>query len=182
MEVVGVWKKVFGNLKYLALALLVGLIFYGFNVLVVNYQSLIGFYSSLGFLGILKLIFNLSVGFAGTVELHSFVSLVIISLMFGMLFSLLVFKIRAGSLGSGKRFGALGSVGVALGALAPGCAACGVGLLAVLGLSSAFLTFLPFDGLEISILAIGILGFVIYRTSKDVGECQVCKVKLDSRD
>ncbi|MFC7136455.1 hypothetical protein [Halobaculum litoreum] len=68
--------------------------------------------------------------------------------------------------GAGASGGSLGSaVGVALGALGAGCAACGsavlVGVLSLVGASGVVL-FLPFDGLEFTLLALVPLGLSLF--------------------
>jgi len=174
------WKVIFGNFKYLLLAIVVAVAFYTFNVLLPNFKALISFYSSLGPFGTARLFLLLMIGFWNTIRLHSFITLIIISILFGMLVSIISFRVSGNVISrNGKKHGVLGGVGIFLAALVPGCAACGIGLLSVLGLSTAFLTFLPFEGLELSILAIGILVFVILKTSKDLTECDVCKVNLN---
>jgi hypothetical protein len=179
-SVFSVWKKIFSRPKYLILGLLVAFLFYEFNVLINGWRTLSSFYGALGFWGTGKLLFNLSLGFGETITSWSYFSLLIISAMFGFLFAILGFKvISRGSMGN-KKVGFLAGIGVFLGALVPGCAACGIGLASLLGLGAGILTFLPYDGLEISLVAIGLLGFVIVKVSKDVRECNVCRVKLNN--
>ena len=57
----------------------------------------------------------------------------------------------------------------------PGCAACGIGLLSLFGISAASLTFLPFKGLEFSILSIIILSVLIFEITKNISNGIVCK-------
>ena len=118
------------------------------------------------FFGI-KFFFVLFFGFKETIIYSSFVSLVTISVLLGILFSLITYKtvmIKKSSNG----IGVLGTTGIFLGILAPGCAACGIGILSALGFGAAVLTFLPFNGLEISFLAIWILLFSVAKISKDI--------------
>ena len=77
---------------------------------------------------------------------------------------------------SGKTFGFFGTTGIFLGILAPGCIACGVGLLSVFGISAAVLSSLPFEGLELSLLAIGILSFSTYKITGDINKGIVCEI------
>jgi len=173
---IGFWKRVFGNFKYSLLAIFIAISFYALNVFIANFRALINLYSSLGFLGTIKLFFILMLGFYNLILFSSFISLVIISLLLGMLFSLIFYKINILK-GNGKKFGLISIIGAFLGAFAPGCAACGLGLASILGLSGAFLTFLPFKGLELSILAIVILGIAIFKTSNDS-----CKIMLKKNE
>ena len=166
------WRKTFGNWKYLALTLFIAILFYSLNVLILNWKSLMAFYPSFGFLGSLKFFFTLALGFKDLIKFHSFISLIIISILFGILLSLIIYKSKLG-IKPGKKVGIFGGIGVFLGALIPGCTACGVGLVSVLGLGAGFLAFLPYDGLELSILAIFILGFAIIKITKEMHVCKI---------
>ncbi|MEX0932968.1 MAG: hypothetical protein WDZ77_02615 [Candidatus Pacearchaeota archaeon] len=169
------WKKVFKGWKYVSLAIFIAFTFYSFNTIIGNWEALTSFYSSLGFFRTIKLFFTLLLGFHNTVTFPSFISLIIISVLFGLLFSLIIYKtieIKTALKGGGI----FASVGIFLGALAPGCAACGIGLLSVFGFSVAFLTFLPFDGLELSILSIAILSFSTIKISQKINEGITCKI------
>jgi len=171
------WKVVFGNWKYALCAIIIALVFYSINVIVPSWRSLIAFYHSTSFLASLKFFYTLFVGFKETIEFHSFISTVVISLMLGILFSLIFFKSKAG-VTSGKKRGLLGGLGIFLGVFAPGCAACGVGLASVLGVGAGVIAVLPFDGLELSVLAIIVLAIAIFKISKDLTKCETCQVKL----
>ena len=65
------------------------------------------------------------------------------------------------------RPGMLGFFGVFGGAFSAACSACNTALISVLGLSGGLALF-PFQGLEISILAIALLGFSLYYISKSL--------------
>ncbi len=174
-ELLKAWKDVFGNWKYSALALFIMLIFYSINVVISNLDNL-AFYNKFGFFGGIKFLFGLFLGFKDRIFFSSFISLVIIAILFGMLFSLITYKTKMIKNTSGKVMGFFGTTGIFLGILAPGCAACGIGLLSLFGISAAFLAFLPFGGLELSFLAMGILGFSIFKISKDIKKGVVCKI------
>lgn len=175
-DILRVWRKVFGDWKYLTLAVVTALLFYALNVFIANAGNVFSFYSTFGFFGTMSFFFKLAVGFGKTITPSSYSSLIAISFLFGILLSLVFFKIISARDVSDKKAGIWGWLGLSLGVLAPGCAACGIGLLSVLGLGSAFLTFFPLKGLEISILAIGLIGFSIFKISKDLTECKVCKI------
>ena len=174
-----VWKTVFSNWKYSALTVLIFFAFFILNVVIQNYKTLISFFSSSGPFDMLKLLYSLTIGFRHTVTASSFITITLISLFLGIFFPLLVFKI--GSVKKGKDLSLLGTIGIFLGIAAPGCAACGVGILALFGITAGALAALPLKGLEISILAILILGFSIYKVSKDLLECDSCKVYVKSK-
>jgi hypothetical protein len=182
MNVLSVWRIVFTKGKYLFYAFLVAVLFYGFNVLISNYKTLSSYYSSFGFFGTLKFFSLLFIGFSGTIKFHSFITLVIVSVLLGMLFSITLYKIKISQKNDVKKVGIFSSIGIFLAALAPGCAACGLGLAPLLGISSAFLLALPLDGLELSILAILILSFSTWKTSKGLLECDSCKIQLKKQN
>ncbi|MBS3099480.1 hypothetical protein J4462_04670 [Candidatus Pacearchaeota archaeon] len=176
-QIFSTWKKVFTNWRYLITALIVALVFYSINVLISSWSSLTGFYSTFGFFGTIKFFFILFFGFKETIILHSFISLIIISTLFGMLFSLVGYKVSIGQGSDGKKIGLFGSTALFFAAFAPGCAACGVGLVSVLGIGAGALSFLPYDGFELSIASIGILGFTIVNVTKNMYICKTKKFK-----
>src|SRR3989344_423647 len=92
------WKKVFTNWRYLALMLVVAFVFYLINVTISSWKSLIGFYSTLGLFNTVKFFLILFLGFKETIQFSSFVSLITISLLLGMLVSLIGYKLYIGIL------------------------------------------------------------------------------------
>jgi len=168
--------KVFKNIKYIILSIFVALIFYVLNVMIVGWGTIASLYSLLGFLGIIKLIFNMALGFSGVITEFSFATIVIISILIGMFFSLISYKIFSHR-GVGK-LGAVGIGGAFLGAFVPGCAACGIGIAAALGLSASIAALFPYDGKEISIIVILILIWSIYDTSKNLNSCKIKRKSL----
>jgi len=173
-QIVGVWRAVFGNWRYLFLGILIALVFYELNVLIFSFGNFLSFYGSVGLLGALKYLFNISVGFGSVVIKSTVISIVILSLLSGMLVSLLVYKVNVLRDAQKSRVGLLATTGLFLGVFAPGCASCGVGLVAALGLGAS-LAFLPFSGLEVAVLGIGILAFSIIKVSNGFLECEACK-------
>ena len=176
-KILNTWKKVFSNWKYLIVTIIIALTFYSINVLISSWKSLISFYSTLGFLQTIKFFFILFLGFKETILFHSFVSLIIISILLGMLFSLVGYKVSIGRGDDGKKIGLFGGIGLFLAAFAPGCAACGVGLASVLGIGAGVLSFFPYDGFELSIASIGILSFTIVNVTKNIYICKTIKPK-----
>ena len=172
------WKRVFLNFKYSLLAIIIAILFYAFNVFIANYKTLISFSSYLGFFGTIKFFFILMLGFKNLIIFSSFISLILISLLFGIFFSLIFYRI-INLKKFDKKHGFISGLGILLGAFAPGCAACGIGLASILGLSGAFLTILPFKGLELSILAVILLTIAIFKTSKD--SCKLMITKNERR-
>ena len=175
-ELFSVWKQVFGNWKYIVLTIIIALVFYSLNVLIKSYDFLISFYSQAGFLGSIKLFFNFFVGFKETTLISSFISLIFITILFGILFSLIAYKTKMIKSVSGKT-GIFTTTGIFLGVLVPGCPSCGIGLLSLFGIGAAALSVLPYNGLELSILAIGILSFSTFKITKDIKKGISCEIK-----
>ncbi|PIN89941.1 hypothetical protein COU60_02510 [Candidatus Pacearchaeota archaeon CG10_big_fil_rev_8_21_14_0_10_34_76] len=176
-KIIKTWKEVFMNWKYPLLTTTLAVFFYLVNVVISNWKILFSFYPEFGFLKTINLFFSLVIGFGATLKLSSYMSLLIISVLFGMLFSLITYKTLIIKTTSGKS-GVFVVGGIFLGMIAPGCAACGVGSLSLFGLSSAFLVFLPLGGLEISLLAIGILFFSIMKISEDMSSAGTCEINF----
>lgn len=178
MEIIKALKKVFSDKKYIFYSVLVALTFYSLNAIIADFQTIKNFYPTLGFLTGLKFTFLNISGFHYRILTHSFVSLIIISILFGILFSFLIYKTKTlKSQNSGEKMGFFATIGIFLGVLAPGCAACGIGIASALGLG-AFVTFLPYDGLELSILAIILLLVANWRVSKGLLNQNSCEIKL----
>jgi hypothetical protein len=175
-RVLSYWKRTFSDWRYVFLGVVVAILFYALNVLIAQWRALGDFYSGFGFIGTIKFFLILTIGFGNTIYLYSYMSLIIISLLFGMLFSLIFYKVRNIKGVGNKKVGFFASFGVFMGALLPGCAACGIGLASTLGLSAAIITFFPFNGFELSVLAVGVLIIAIFKTSNDS-----CKVMFNKR-
>jgi len=172
MGILKVWKDVFGNWRYFLLFVLVALGFYTLNVLITNWSNISVFYSTLGFGGAVIYLRDSFSGFLGTLPLRSVFFIIILSLFTGMLISLLVYRHNHVTLASGQKLGFFATIGVFLGVAVPGCAGCGIGLIAALGLGSS-LAVLPFQGTEITILAVGVLGYSVYKVSKGFYKCEI---------
>lgn len=168
-------EEVFSNWKYSLSAILIFVVFYSVNVFISNFSTIISYYGRFGFFQGTQFFFTIFFVFRQTVSFSSFISIVLIGVLFGILFSLIAYKTNIAK-GTSRKIGFFGTIGIFLGVLAPGCAACGVGLLSLLGLSAVAITFLPFDGLELSWLAIGILGFSIIKISQDIRKGGICKI------
>lgn len=180
-QVFRLWKNIFSNWKYLKIAIIVAFLFYSLNVLVSSWSTLNGFYSTLGLFSTIKLFFILFFGFKETMMFHSFISLITISILFGILVCLLKYKINLGEQINKNKLGIWGSIGLFLGAFAPGCAACGIGLISVFGISAGVLSFLPYEGFEISLLAIVILFVAIIRLTKNMYVCKLEDLNSERR-
>ncbi|MBI2042821.1 hypothetical protein HYT25_00340 [Candidatus Pacearchaeota archaeon] len=179
-ELFSVWKDVFSNWKYLILGAIILFLFYSVNVGIANFSILLYYVNKSGLAEGINFFFNLFLGFRNTIPLSSFVSLIVLGGLFGMLFSLIAYKtVMIKNVAGG--IGAFGTAGIFLGILAPGCAACGIGLLSLFGISAVALTFLPFNGLELSFLAMGILGFSVFKITRDINKGIVCEINAPLR-
>jgi len=165
-------KKVFKNPYYIILAFLIALLFYEINVFILNYNTIITIYSITGLFSSLQLLLFSSLNLQNFILKSSLIFLIMISILIGLLFSLIIYKTKMLK-SENKKIGILATAGIFLGALAPGCAACGIGLITVLGLGTAVLTFLPFKGLEISALSVIILLFAVFKISNDMFACKI---------
>ncbi len=171
MRFLGVWKDVFGKRRYLVTAISIALLFYSLNIVFSTWRGFTEF-SGEGLFGKIQLFAFLFVKFGGMIKLHSFISLLLISILIGILFSLILYKVHM-NLSVKKKTKAFGAFGVFLAIFVPGCAACGVGLVSILGLGVGLINFLPFNGLELSIVSIVILGFATFKTTKEMYICQM---------
>ena len=156
-------RHVFLKIKYVILALVFGALFYLLNLFISTSGNILSFYRTQGLSKIISFTFNLFVNFRSTILLSSFIMIIVLSFLTGILFSLVIYKVNLRRKSSSK-IGALSFTGMFLGIFALGCTACGLGLVAFFGLAASFAT-LPFKGLEISILAMVILTISILRFS-----------------
>ncbi|MEX0920108.1 MAG: hypothetical protein WDZ69_00825 [Candidatus Pacearchaeota archaeon] len=170
-------KDVFSKPKYIAITILVAFVFYSINVLILNFENFASFYNLLGFWGLVKSLPTFFFGLKNLVLRSSFVFVIALSFLIGILFSLIHYRTKMIKNYAGNK-GFLASSGIFLGVLAPGCAACGLGLLPLLGISATVLTTLPYDGLELSILGVGILSFSIFKLTKDINKGISCEIPI----
>lgn len=169
-------KRVFSNWRYFLFVVFVAFTFYSLNVLIASYSSLDDLYNRIGFIGTTKIFYTFLIGFRSTTFLHIYINVIALSISLGVLMSLIAYKINMLKEFSGKT-GALTTTGIFLGIIAPGCAACSVGLLSLFGISAAALNFLPLKGAELSFLSTAIILFIIVRAAKDIDEGIKCEIK-----
>jgi len=110
-QIFNTWGKVFINLRYSIVTIIIALLFYSTNVLISSWSSLISFYSVLGFFGTINFFFTLFIGFKETMMFHSFISLIIIGILLGVLFSLIGYKVSLGQGIDGKKISLFGGLG-----------------------------------------------------------------------
>ena len=182
-QILKTWKIIYKKPGYLFSAIFIAVLFYTLNVLIQHqtYLSVLDSYRADGFFSSFLLFCSLNLGFYQTIYLRTFISIILTGILIGMFFTLIAYKskaLRSNPNFKNKKLGVLGSIGLFLGIAAPGCTACGVGLLALLGISGTVLSFLPFEGFEISILALLILAISVLYMSKGLLVCDSCEIQL----
>ncbi|MDP3990917.1 MAG: hypothetical protein Q8P63_01335 [Candidatus Nealsonbacteria bacterium] len=96
--------------------------------------------------------------------------------LFGIALAMVIFILKRKLENTGTSTGS-SIFGGTFGVIASGCPVCGAWLLPVLGIAGS-LTAFPFQGLEIKIIAVFLLGFSIFQSSKSVlGICQPASKK-----
>lgn len=164
------WRIVFSKFYYILIAIIVAIVFYLLNGLLFTYPTIYSSYSLITFSAWSKLTLTLLADFWQTLLPSVFLGLIILSILTGMLVSILLYRynVLKSTLPSYSFFGALG---IFLGVLAPGCVSCGLGIAAVLGFSSVFAS-LPFQGGEVLWIAVIIMIFSTVHVSKNLFVCK----------
>ena len=175
------FKEVFSNFYYVSISLIIAIVIFTIAVIFPN----IGFVKAVIIMDGISLydkallVFSLYGAIQTNFSLFSATYTILISIMFGVNISLLVFIIKKRA---GVRFGKNTSTnyfGLIAGALGIGCSACGslllTSLLPFLGLGS-FLAILPFGGEEFGIISVVILIYTTVSLSKQINKPQVCVV------
>ncbi len=159
-----VWKEVFSKPKYIMISVLMAILFYILTAILAHLRVL-SWSSFIPFI----------LGFHRTLMPFSLITTILISLLFGFLFSLLIYRTKELESISDKSNIWI-TLGIFFGLLAPGCAACGIGIISLIGIGGAAIALLPLKGLEVSILAILLLCFSIYKISKTISRGIVCEI------
>jgi hypothetical protein len=179
MAVPSFWQTARNELlsfKFFFGVLLSSLIYFIFSTLILNYrlvfQTLVGDYSSVYKL---TLISNLITGAWTAFSRIDFILLVFTSILVGLNILLIFKTIR--KLESRKgRFSISAGTGAILGIAVAGCSSCGFSVLSLLGLSAS-LSFIPFGGIGLHLLAIILLIFSSFYALKTLHDKVVCKIK-----
>ena len=173
-DVFKLWRKIFSNWKYISIVFLFAISFYIFNAILNNLRNIWYSYKNEGFSNTFFFGINLVYNFWQTILLSSIVSIILIGILTGILISLMIYNFN---LIRNNKFnlGIISGIGIFLGVFVPGCVACGIGLAGLLGLTASFAS-LPFQGKEISFLAIFIIFFSIVKTSYDISSPKICKI------
>ena len=101
------------------------------------------------------------------------ISQIIISLLFALFLTMSVYKFIAFSSYSAKD-GSTSFFATFVGILAAGCPACSITFASYIGLAG-LLSLFPYDGLELKIIAIPLLGYANYSLSKSLYTCKISK-------
>ena len=151
--------------KYFLLALLFAFAFFALSV----YAPNLGLLFRAGMLeGKFSLFTSLFVSGVQNIQLLSLYVFIVLSLLFGILLSLFLFRMRTTVQAFGGKKSSI--IGTLVAVLVPTCTSCGVGLAYALGFGGVAV-FLPFRGLELGFLGILFLGYAVYAASLGLFSC-----------
>lgn len=178
----GVLVRVFRRPLHVMLAVLIATTVFVFAVLLPNFKLIAVVFTSetVTLLDKAALVLNLLGSIQTNFTMLSASTILLVSVLFGVQFSLLMYYIKRVRTGVKiGRVGASGLGGLVSGMFGIGCAACGTfvltSLLALFG-ASGILAFLPFGGEELGFLGLGLLGYSIYLLIKKINDPLVCPV------
>ena len=166
--------------EYLAMTLIFAALFYAINIFLSNFRELTTIIKNQGFFHMLSVFPLFIVNYADFFTYKFFIGLIILSLLFGFLISLITYKTKMLKNFS-KKTGFLTSAGIFFGVIAPGCSACGVGFISVIGFGSAAIAFLPWKGFELMILSVLLLLYAVYKISDQINTGIVCAVPIGKK-
>ncbi len=170
------FKNNFLNPSSLLIILFTSFIYYCLSVLIINYRLIQAFILGDGpLLFKLTLLKELIIGAYSALGQRDFMLLIISSLLVGANLLILVKTLKNLKEAGGKITLTIGGI-TALGIMVAGSCSCGFSLLSLLGLAGA-LSFLPFGGLEVHLLVIGLLAFSFWYSFKNYHQKVVCKIK-----
>jgi len=138
-------KEVYTSKKYFVVTLVAAMVLFLFNGLASNYQII---FSNFSF----SLLFSLFSGMFSSMTTISIILLIIMSILAGMVAAMTVYLVKRQVKVNLKA----SSSSVLVSLIAPSCPSCAMGFLSVLGFGG-FLAVLPFKGLELGFLGIGLL-------------------------
>lgn len=151
-DILSHFKEVFSNIRYLIFSLAVfGIVYYLFELF--TYKDLI--------------IGNYGLNY----YLISVFSQFLISVLFSLFLTLSMYKYITFSTYSPKE-GSTSFFATFVGILAAGCPACSITIASYIGLAG-LLALLPYDGLELKIIAIPMLIYANYSVSKNLMSCNI---------
>ncbi len=136
---------------------------------------------TIGFLDKIKLLFSFYFSITTNFTPVSATYTVLISILFALNISLLVYYIkqRQGGIKNIKTGSVSGAAGLISGVLGIGCAACGTfilsSLLSLFG-AAGLVAWLPFGGEEFGFIGVGLLLYSVHSLLKKLSEPKVCTV------
>jgi hypothetical protein len=180
MMVFSVLQRVFTEARYTQIAALLAVVALSTAILIPNTAIIVQVFQSteirlvakFAFLGrMYGILFTMFTIFAALYT-------VVISILFGINSSLLVYYIRRRQTNVSNTSGhTAGVFGVVSGLFGVGCAACGSvivsGLLALVG-AGGLLALLPLHGAEFGVLGVMLLSYSVYQLSKRISDPLVC--------
>src|SRR3989344_1662338 len=158
-RIASAFKIVFSETLYIWLALSLG-----FNLLAIYYFI---FSQTTTF----KVYFDSNLAYYNWL---SIISTVLISFLFGLVLTFLIWLGKNKVSQSPANLGN-GLISGFLGAISTGCPVCGAFLISLLGVGGGLAAF-PFQGLEIKVISLGLLGFAAFSSAKSIGS-QACDKK-----
>ena len=160
-------RKVFGSFNYWLIATAVGFLFLLLIIWLPNLRLLsdLLFSSKTDLLDKIKFIFGSFAILNNNFSLAGKFFSLLISLLAGLNTALFIYYLKEQRLI--WKSGGVGFLGMVSGLLGVGCASCGSIFLSLLGFSGA-VAVLPFHGQEFNFLAIGLLSFSLYESSKKI--------------
>lgn len=170
----GLWE-VFQKPAYLGIALLAAILFFLINILLPNLKALKTVIAEATSGQVITFIGALIQGGVNSITTTSLYVLVIISLLIGIVLSLLLYKVKMVKMFS-MQDGKATTIGAILGLAAPGCASCGIGVLSAVGLTST-LAYLPFKGVEIGLVSIALLMTSTGSLASRIADGNTCSLK-----
>jgi len=156
--------EVYSEKRYILFSGLFSFFVFSFNAAIRNYKLLFSEFS-------ISLFLNLIIGVHSTMSPISFVFLIIISMLSGIVFSLSLFLLKRQIAYSAG----IGLSGIITSVLTPACSSCALGLAGILGIGG-FLSVLPFKGLEFGVLGISLLVASVAYLSKKIN-ITICENK-----
>lgn len=150
---------IYKNLFYIFLTVSISSLVYTFNALILNFGVVWSFLSQGEFSTAMNISKTLITGFPGSTSSAVLFLIIVMSVLSGVLFSLVVFSLTNSDKKPGTETGALGSVLVASGV--SGCAVCATGAVSLAGIAFS-LSFLPFNGVELNVLTVFILFYAVF--------------------
>ena len=146
-------KSVLKQRKYFLIFLITAIIYFGAYYFIITY-----------FLDSFSLFFKT---YIKSYAYPAFILNILVALLLGVNISLLVYRLK--EFVADKKSSTMSGIGIFAAALANGCPGCFAGLfpliLSIFGIS-ATLSILPFNGLELQALSVGLLGTSIFFLSK----------------